>query len=542
MREDRGFVLVVSLVVMAVVAILVFGTAFTSLVDRQISGNQRGANASYYVAQAGLNQYKTLIFRNLADYYTDTGDDWCASPVGSGILDEDGDVILANGGTTAPQAFGPGTYQVSFDVSDGNENFMVLTSIGRVGRSQTTLQLVATAGGGPAGSWDNAILASGTTPGAKAINGNVSVYGSVHIVSGDLAIDNSAFDVSGTAGVYNNYAGEGSGSNDVRSELLAATGTSSTDLCARVKVKSGSIYLESGSNVLGAPGVGNELFSLHLGNGKVYDGKPGNNNIEEITDHADPDSDPNNLVNLRNPVSGMNSGYEGFDIAYPLLKAGFPGDRDSFTITAASCPWLVDGDTVAFPPAEPGSCSNEHGSIGWSSEGELVISGTVNTGALNLSVSESIEYGGKGVLRVGTTEATLDEHGEPVMAATPSVELTGEIVPADGNYPATSALAIETTGDVTLSATGKNSPMALMLYSAGNVTFEKQPLMIGGVVANTFDLGNNVPKIAYHNGVRDVAEELCLIGSFCHQGVVPPNPGVLTDISIERRDASVVED
>jgi hypothetical protein len=133
------------------------------------------------VAQAGLHQYKTLVFKNLVDYYEQYGEGWCASPIADGIKDENGQVILPPGGTTEPQPFGSGAYQVNLQLSD---TFVILTSIGTVGNAQTTLQLVATAGGGPAGVWDNAIFAAGEDPNSRAVNGNVAVYGPIHIVRG----------------------------------------------------------------------------------------------------------------------------------------------------------------------------------------------------------------------------------------------------------------------------------------------------------------------------------------------------------------------
>src|SRR5690606_16876125 len=158
---------------------------------------------------------------------------------------------------------------------------------------QTTLQLVATAGGGPVGGWDNAILAAGSRAGAKAINGTVSVYGSVHLVKGDLDLTETSLDLGGNAGIYNNYYGSDSASN-ASSVMEAITGDANVDLCTRLKVKSGSVYLW-GSSILGDDAAGSSLYSIHLGNGRVYDGKPGSN-PKEITDHR-----PSPLVHLRNP-------------------------------------------------------------------------------------------------------------------------------------------------------------------------------------------------------------------------------------------------
>jgi Tfp pilus assembly protein PilX len=82
MKRSEGFVLVTVLLVMVVVGILALGASFTSLIDRQVSANQRGASAAYYVAEAGIQYYKTWIFNNLVDYYESEGEGWCDIPSG----------------------------------------------------------------------------------------------------------------------------------------------------------------------------------------------------------------------------------------------------------------------------------------------------------------------------------------------------------------------------------------------------------------------------------------------------------------------------
>lgn len=529
MRRQQGFVLVVSLIVMTAVLIVVFGASFTSMIDRQAAANQQGANAAYYVAQAGINHFKTLIFKNLVDYYSRERQGWCDPPIRGGIYDELGQPILRPGETTAPIVFGPGTYQVTFHIRD---TYMILTSVGRVGRSQTTLQLVATAGAGPAGAWDNAILAAGSTPGSKAINGNVSVYGSIHLVRGDLDLADPGFAFGGNAGVFNNYAGEGSGANDARAIMESITGDRDVDLCSRLKVKSGSVYLESGSSMLGSSVANGALYSIHLGNGRVYRGKP--NNATEITDHRTSD-----LVELRHPsdcASGapcMNSGYDAYDIGLPVLHENFPNEVPAFTITAAACPWLVSGGRVQLPPSRTGSCGDANGSISWDGS-VLTVNGVLNTGSLDVLVSSNIQYQGKVRLRIGTSRSDASALFEVDKST---------VLPRGGNFPTQNVLAIETSGNVKVSASGGGgfSPVAALIYAARNAQFEKQVLIAGSIIADTFDMGKNVPKIAYHPAVRDVAEELCLVGTFCYEGEVGPNPGILSDISIERRDTAAID-
>ena len=536
MKRNDGIVLVVTLLVMVVVMILVGGTMFTSMIDSTVARNQRGANAAYYVAQAGLHQYKTLIFRNLVDYYADEGKGWCESPVSGGIRwDRNGtDVHLPGASRTFD--FGGGSYTVTYNVSD---TYLILTSVGQVGSSRATVQLVATTGAGPSGTWDNAIFASGTAPGSRAINGNVSVYGAVHIVEGFVQIEEDLL-VSGTAGVYNNYVGDnGQNNSDITSKVAAVTGRSraeagNLDLCARLKVARGDVYLESSSSRVGT--TNHPVYSAHLGRGKVYHGRP--NNRVEVMNHHDSDR-----INLKYPADeGVNSSYQGHELDLPVLDASYPNEIPGVLNVAANlnCAWLVqtirengqDIVTVALPPADPSqsrSCQSDDGSskIEWiaGSPGYFKIHGNVNTGALPLRLNGPIQYEGKGAFRAGTGPNDT----------TARIRVTGSATPRSGGYPATNGLALISSGNVRLKATASDQTMALVAFASGTIAAEQQPVVVGSLVGQFFDLGNQVPKIAYHPGVRDLAEDLCLPGSFCAEGTVRPNPGLLSDISIERR-------
>ena len=548
MKRDEGFVLIASLLIMVVVVVLVFGTSFTALVDRMISSNQRGANAAYYVAQAGLQQYKTLIFKNLVDYYDEYGETWCANPIGAAILDEHGDPYLPAGGTNGPYPFGPGAYSVTYQVSD---TFMVLTSVGVVGNSQTAIQLVSTAGMGPAGVYDNAIFAAGRSPGTKAITGNIAVYGSMHIVSGSVELDGDEGDLefSGTAGVYNNYLGNNEQSNSrIVEELEDVTGTGTADLCARLKIDRGNVFLQ-GNSRLGAEG--NPIYSVHLGDGSVYDGNEPREE-DEITAHKDSDK-----VWLKYPAEGdyVNSGYDGYDLALPRLDKEYPDElADALDLAGEQgnqeCQWLFQDDKVTLPPEDPSAshpeCTNGTSGISWigGNPGHFKIDGVVNTGELSLKIGDSqndtIRYEGMGILRAGKSRND----------SSVTTTLTGSIKPIEGvhghgGYPEDNVLAIITSGDAAIKATagGDDSEIAAIIYTGGTVSIERQPLVIGSLVANDFDMGagNNVPKVAWHPGIREAAEILCLPGSFCDQGEVPPNPGMLTNISIERRDTAAID-
>src|SRR5690606_15215892 len=95
-RRDResGVALVVTLGVVLIVALLILAASTSGRIDRGVSANQFRGNAAYYVAQTGIDVYKTAVFRNLVDLYEEEGQGWCESPIAGGISDGDGNVIL----------------------------------------------------------------------------------------------------------------------------------------------------------------------------------------------------------------------------------------------------------------------------------------------------------------------------------------------------------------------------------------------------------------------------------------------------------------
>lgn len=530
MREHQGFALVATLLIGMVILLLVLGAAVTGIIDRTVTSNQHRANAAYYIAKAGLAEYKTNIYWNLVDYYNKYQTGWCQPPIAGGIKDKSGTVILPLSTWSPKQSFGGGSYRVRVDLSDG---YMVVTSEGYYGDGKSTLQLVATAGGGPATAWDNAIFAEGQSATANAINGNVSIYGSVHIVNGALQVDNSGFSTSGTAGVYNDYFGTGTANSDIQSTLVPIVGSSyayNADLCARLKVASGSVFLQ-GSSALGY--TGHPLYSVNLGNGNVYNSQP-NQPKNEITDwHTS-----GGLVTLQYPTSaGINSGYQGYNLGFPTLATNFPADvgYNANSSSNSNCAWLQQNGTYTLPPADPASshsgCTDGKGnSISWvtdssSAGGHLVIRGTIDLDAEQLVINGNVSYSGQGAIRVGT--ASNDASAAITMDG-------GALTPADpGGYPNTDFLSFVTPGNISVTNL-HGEATAFSAYAGQTFTVDKQAIVVGSIVAKSFDMGTNVPKIAYQTGIRNVANSLCLPGTPCASNN-SSNPGIMSNISIERR-------
>lgn len=536
MRGGHGFALVTVLMVSVVLLLIVLGAAISGSIDRSISGNQLRSNAAYYAADAGLADLRTAVYRKLVSAYQENPNGWCTTPLEDGI--DFGSFTLSPDVPSPWIALGTSgsTYRFAYHLSDTE---LVLTSVGAVGTGRATVRMVASAAP-PTTAWNNAIFAEGQSPDAQAINGNVSVYGSMHIVNGDLSIDDSAYSVSGTAGMYNGYFGSGDANTDLEgdAQLLQVVPTTSVDLCARLKVASGSVYLASQSSVVGASG--HPIYSINLGLGNVYDGKYGTGNPKLITDwHG------SGLVYLKYPTSsGINSGYGDYaEVPFPKLADDYPKDRGFLasrgTVDANGdeiCAWLFGGadGSAWLPPAASGTspvCGDADNYVQWVADGGsgyLRIAGTVNLGATDLLFQGAdVAYAGEGALRVGTDGSRDHSITMDGSALRPYTRANF----ANPDSPTPDALALVTPGDISVSLHANDQVTAFLGYAGGTFTASGQATLVGSIVAGTFDLGNQVPRILYSPGVHDAAESLCLPGTLCAGS---GNQGALSRISIQR--------
>ena len=195
-KGQQGFILIAVLLIMVVVSLLVIGTAFTTVIDRSVAANQQGSTDAYYIAKAGADKYKAVAFQTYR-YYLDNLDDYqdelqegnsaCGNFLRIGLdLNRDGDLEdagdLTSGRTLGPFSEGNGTYTITLE-PDTFGQYFILTSIGRVGRSRSTVQLVLEARN--AGTTGYALFVGDGKPGNGVIGG-VNIYGSAY-VTGDKA-------------------------------------------------------------------------------------------------------------------------------------------------------------------------------------------------------------------------------------------------------------------------------------------------------------------------------------------------------------------
>lgn len=533
-KPRQGFILVTVLMISVVLVLLIFTTSLTSLTDRLAAAEHRGGTEAYYVAQAGLDRLKTGAFLTLADAYASADPGQCQ--VGNSITIDIGQGVTLAPGESVTLGYGDGNHTLSYAFDDGR---FLLTSVGAVGRSESTIQVVATAGLGPAGVWENAVYTQALDGGSRGkLAGRVAAYGSVHIVSGDALIGDDALESSGASGVFNNYYGRSSGSQtSAIAEAAKALGATRVDqvddLCAQLKIESGDVVLSGNAGIGEAPvsdetdPLVNPIEGIYLGNDGVVREK---NSATALDEESELEA---NAVYARSGVSN----YDAFSgLTFPPLDEVFPNELTAteHAFIDGDC-GLASGGSIVLPPADPtitvtcGDTVNGN-TLTWDGSNQrLVIDGTVTLTDVGFVLQSDIAYSGMGTVRVAATDSSAV-----------AVSIGGEILPAQpSDYVSSGStaagLGIVTNGSIAVGGSPGTSPtIAAMLYAEGSIYMNQTYTVVGSLVGGTV-VTEQVPRVAFHPGVAAMAETLCLPGSRCDLGGEFGDPGYFRDISVERR-------
>ena len=297
MRNRQGFILITVLLVMVVVALLVVGTAFTTLVNRGITANQQGSTDAYYIAKAGAEKYKTVVFQTYRYYlghldkYRSNNDlkdnSACGNFLRIGLdLNRDGDlddsVDLSaedlrkkDGRTLGPFNEGNGSYTIKFELEDSGR-YVVLTSVGRVGRSRSTVRLVLEARN--ISPMSNALFVGAGQP-SNIITGGVNIYGSAYLTGNETNFKDSnpnndyIFDENSSFAVHNFYEKPTltnlfkDNTNAKIEDFLKTNFHVQRNLCSTLRVKNARVKVGNKVNLGDAdvPGYTATLSGVHVG-------------------------------------------------------------------------------------------------------------------------------------------------------------------------------------------------------------------------------------------------------------------------------------
>jgi len=497
--DASGSTLLITLLVMLLVFALGSALATAMLTEITTSANYRSRGAALWEAESGLERVAVDLLadpawaRNMTDFSTlpmaivnplpmsstfngttvAYQDDGSGQPVAQ-YYDLGGTSTLDSGGFDR-QIFMP-PVSITNANGSGTKAWLVIP-VGSVGNSgavepstarvRSDLRVVVRR----LTVWDNAIF-GGAGQGAGSINGNVEVRGSMHVVGdpGDV------IDSGGTAYVKNSYenwlvdfGAEGAKLPPLPTHWF--NGELVETLDAEVRVNDGTINL-SGTATWGEADVS--------GNG-----------FKETLDGFFSDATLNTSGNAA--VNADESGsYDAPGLGFPSLDDPHY-DAATSTMYASHRAYLnnnsltipvneISGDTPAFDLSDASGNSAK-----WNpASGVLEVSGIVRIeGDLDLAKKNvPVQYKGTGTLYATGNVAIHDNllpTGDYLNTANPNVNNLGIIADTDlhiADGPGESQIKV----------------MAA-LYAENETVIAKQSNIAGAVVANSFDLTNQVPSV-----------------------------------------------
>jgi hypothetical protein len=218
MRQPRGIALVVTLAILVAIALLAFATSVTTMISQWSARNERGATEAYYVAETGLQQWKTRLFQayrwqlyqtidRTAGSRTPTRSE-CGNVLAGGVdwnrngTIESNETLPATRTGTVPMGTGTGTYTITVAQDPTRPRFMLVRSVGRYSGSQAIAQ--ATFDLSNTGPWNYAIF-SGRGAANKHLNGGATVRGGLYVQGDPGNPDKEVIGSTGDFSMLNEY-------------------------------------------------------------------------------------------------------------------------------------------------------------------------------------------------------------------------------------------------------------------------------------------------------------------------------------------------
>ncbi|MDI9638806.1 hypothetical protein QPK87_18600 [Kamptonema cortianum] len=518
-RTSRGFSSVFVILFMSVSLILVLGlTAYTSQTMLR-SKNEKDAMIAFQSAQAILEQQVAQSYE-----FAKTNNGLFKPEV------KNFNTMLADLGNTIT-----GTASVVTELDASRAWVTATVNVG--GKSKSLRAHITTK---DVSIWNNAIFA-GTGASGQAINGNVDIRGSVHILGegepysdlngngvrddaevftdtnkngvwdpGEPFVDrnndgvwNSAepfndtnfngvydppakttdlsSDFGGTAHIGNNYANMPSEVKDLVAAIPVINGLRT--LGAEVRVKHGQIALSGNATAGSATNVENGLAKGKLDGTFVNDGWSGNAGAASVySDNGTSNAYDLGHLKLKFPlISGIG--------AKPYTSGGqvYSTHKDFFDAKALTIPVnAINANTANFLYADANGNSITY-------TRPVVVNNKVITPAI-LQIMGIVKIQGNLSIN-GLSE--LRYTGRGTIYATQDIYVGTNLLPGLGKFPVDSVLGIVAGRNMGLATGNGDSQLKLAgaFYAQGTITSAKQNQIAGTFVANFFDMGKNVPNI-----------------------------------------------
>lgn len=513
MRSAKGIALVATLSLLVLIAILVFGTFFTTQLELWITRNDTTSVQAFYAAEAGVQKYKAALFqqyvwqeRNGSVPQTG-GSTVCYSVFLEGIdwnrngtLDNDerfgnNTMTLATDEPVVDAQGRPvGRYSVEL-VRTNNPRIYTLISRGESGgaraRVQATvlletpspLNLAIFAGSGQANRW---------------LNGGATIRGGIYIVGNPDKPNEEVISSNGNFSLLNWYDLRNTRDYGNLGNYVSEANRSATDLCASLRVQYGKISV-GGSTQIGEPN--NKVKGVFVGRG-----------LQDITGNA---------VDVCTRTRGVcTEAIGGFDLsdppAFPILDG--PGGcgagkswRTCIREEAAGSLRIVQGSppSISWPPLAdplipPASCRTAFGDT-------QVVTQVVLDGN-TVDCSYTLPSGAKGGFKYTPgNPATLEVYGTVLL------EGFNLVLNKNTQYVASTGSA----RNATLAVLGKdaNDKDLGKLYINGNLlpnpTQGLFPEHVLGLVAQNdiYQNGRYVTAPVYAGGTFRIVKQNVLVGS-----------------------------
>lgn len=272
MKQPQGIALVVTLAILVAVGLLAFASSVTTMVSQWSARNERGATEAYYVAETGLQQWKTRLFqtyrwqlyqtvRNVGGSRTPTRSE-CGNVLAGGVdwnrngTIESNETLPTTRTGSVPMGTGTGTYTITVAQDPTRPRFMLVRSVGRFNGSQAIAQ--ATFDLSNTGPWNYAIF-SGRGAANKHLNGGATIRGGLYVQGQSSDPNRSVIDSNGNFALYNDYNYT---SDNVFGSRLNSDMRSLANLCATLRVQYGQVEV-GGSSSYGTPS--NPLLGAYVG-------------------------------------------------------------------------------------------------------------------------------------------------------------------------------------------------------------------------------------------------------------------------------------
>ena len=483
-NNEKGMVLPLGLIFLAIIAILGTTAVIITTTDIKISSNYKTSVQAFYNAEAGLARAEAELINdlNIDNDLSNTSFETISGTIA--IVPSSAAFYTPAGFNNIP--FGAGDYTIQFknyapDPTAPNVYHPAIIWVRSIGTApnSSTVTLESYLSAENISPWNNAIFAGGGGS-AVPITGNVIIAGSVHILGEGLPA---------TTTVFNNQTGDCRNNSTTVPPAIGMDGTlaskvdggASSDLNAKFRVKNGQVDMSLGVGDIGA--LSNPFKGIYVTDGDDGDGDGVNDDIMlggAASIYADKGATSAKAYDLGN-----------YNTTLPIIDTALLNANSlNLTATTEVDGWGTglnagaleltgkhkEGSTWYCPDIDKTDGTN---SIFFNSNTNLlIINGIIK--AVSLNISDNITYAGRGTIYTTGTAATV---------------IGGNVLPdTAASYPTTNVFGVVSTGNIAMGG-GAQILLTGAYYSAGEIETDLQTELAGTIVCKNFDITNQTPKI-----------------------------------------------